>query len=204
MDEKYIEMTDKNYTRHLAEAERGMRSPLAEKELGSQKIYDGRIINLRVDEVELPSGAHSEREYVEHPGGAAVLPIDEDGFVYLVEQFRYPYREVTLEIPAGKIEKGEQPVFAATRELEEETGLKAKQIDSFGLIYPTPGYTDEKLYIFVAKGLEYVGEHPDENEFLHVVRMPIQAAYAKIVCNELRDGKTCYAIMKYMMLEGAK
>ncbi len=200
MDKNYIDMTNENCRRLNAASER-FGSPLEEKELGSQKIYEGRIIDLRVDDVELPDGARSKREYVVHPGGAAVLPVDDEGFAYLVEQFRYPYREATLEIPAGKIEAGEDPLVTAARELEEETGLRAKLLTPLGVIYPTPGYTNEKLYICFAKGLEYVGEHPDQNEFLHVVRMPLHMAYEKIVRNEIKDGKTCYAIMRYVLLE---
>ncbi len=196
MDENYIKKTQDNYFR-IQNLTWRHNSPLEEKEIASQTLYDGRIIRLRLDDVELPDGTRSKREYVTHPGGAAVLPVDEDGFVYLVEQFRYPYREAMLEIPAGKLEPDEDPLVAATRELEEETGLAAEQLHMLGTVYPTPGYTNEKLYIYVAKGLKYVGEHPDCDEFLHVVRMPFFDARAKVLSNEINDAKTCYAILKY-------
>ncbi len=176
-----------------------MDEKLVEKEVKANKLYDGRIINLRVDDVLLPDGRAAKREYVEHRGGAAVLAID-DGQVYLVRQFRYPYREVLLEIPAGKLEAGEDPCVTAARELEEETGLKAASIESYGVIYPSPGYTDEKIYIFVADGLEQSNAHPDSDEFLNVVRMPVAEAIDKVTSGEIRDGKTCYAIMKYILL----
>lgn len=177
-----------------------MDEKLIEREVKANTLYSGRIINLRVDDVALPDGTLSKREYVEHRGGAAVLAIDEDNFAYLVEQYRYPYREVTLEIPAGKLEAGETPDVTVARELEEETGLHAENITPFGVIYPTPGYTNEKLHIFLATGLKYVGEHPDGDEFLHVLRMPFSKAYEKTLCGELKDAKTCYAILKYAAL----
>lgn len=201
MDKNYTDITDKNYLRLISGQAEREHAALAEKELGSKTVYDGRILKLRLDDVLLSDGTHSKREYVEHRGGAAALPVDDDGYVYLVEQFRYPYREVTAEIPAGKLEKDEDPMLAAARELEEETGLKAEEISPCGVIYPSPGYTNEKLYIYVAKGLSYVGEHPDRDEFLHVVRMPFSAALQHVLRGEIRDGKTCFALLKTAYLD---
>lgn len=201
MDEKYIKLTNENYMRLCGSPNWRADSPLCEKELNSERLYDGRIIKLRVDDVQLPDGSRSKREYVEHRGGAAVLPVDDENFAYFVEQFRYPYREATLEIPAGKLEQGEDPLATVSRELEEETGLQAQKITPFGTIYPSPGYTNEKLYIYVAEGLKYVGEHPDRDEFLHVVRMPFGDALEKVMSGEIFDSKTCFAVLKYFALK---
>ncbi|MBO5776170.1 MAG: NUDIX hydrolase, partial [Clostridia bacterium] len=110
---------------------------LIEKEVNAHTLYSGKIINLRVDDIALPNGDCAIREYVEHKGGAAVLPIDNEGNAYLVKQFRYPYRELLLEIPAGKLEVGEPPIVTATRELKEETGFVGK-VEPYGVLYPTP------------------------------------------------------------------
>ena len=180
-----------------------MDEKLIEKEVKANKLYDGRIINLRVDDVLLPDGRAAKREYVEHRGGAAILAIEE-GQVYLVRQFRYPYREVLLEIPAGKLEAGEEPIVTAARELEEETGLRAERIEPYGVIYPSPGYTNEKLYIFVAYGSKQSAAHPDSDEFLNVVRMPVAEAIDKVTSGEIKDSKTCYALLKYALSQAAK
>ena len=170
---------------------------LIEKQLLSRTLFEGRVINLRLDDVLLPNGKTSSREYVEHRGGAAVLAVDNDGYVYFVRQFRYPYREVLLEIPAGKLEKGEKPAVAAARELEEETGLVAATLQPYGVVYPSPGYTNEKLYIFKAEGASLAAAHPDEDEFLRLVRMPFADALDMALSGKIPDAKTCYAILKY-------
>lgn len=172
---------------------------LIEKELVANKIYNGRIINLRNDDVLLPNGEKSKREYVEHPGGATILAIDDDENVYMIRQFRYPYREVIWEVPAGKLEKGEDPKEAARRELEEEIGMTCEKIEDFGLIYPSPGYTNENLYIYIATGLKESKQHLDDNEFLNVVKMPFKEALEKVKTNEIKDSKTCYALLKYAL-----
>lgn len=171
---------------------------LTETELNQNAVYSGKILNLRVDDVLLPNGNVAKREYVEHRGGASVLAVDDDGYAYLVRQFRYPYREILTEIPAGKLEKGEAPEETARRELEEETGLTG-DIVPYGLIYPTPGYTDERLYVFLAKNLTKRSEHLDEDEFLDVVKMPVKELLNKVNNGEIKDGKTCYAVLKYAL-----
>ena len=170
-----------------------------EIEVKSKVIYDGKILKLKVDDILTPDGKIATREYVEHRGGAGVLAVDNDGYVYLVRQYRYAYREDLLEIPAGKLEEGEPPIVTASRELEEETGLQGK-IEEFGLLYPTPGYTNEPLYIFLATDLRLVERHLDEGEFLDVVRIPFEKAYEMVMRGELRDGKTAFAILKYHAL----
>ena len=177
---------------------------LTETEKTAHTLYEGRIIDLRVDDVTLPDGRDAKREYVCHRGGAAVLAVDDEGYVYLVRQFRYPYREELVEIPAGKLEKGEEAIATARRELEEEIGMTADEIVPFGLIYPTPGYTNEHLHIFLAKGLKKGSMHLDDGEFLRVERVPFESVLQRVLSGEIRDGKTCYAILKYSVLNDTK
>ena len=171
-----------------------------EKEVNKNVVYSCKILTLRVDDIITPDGKSAKREYVEHRGGAGILAVDEDEYVYLVRQYRYAYREELLEIPAGKLEIGEAPIVTASRELEEETGLSGS-VREFGLLYPTPGYTNEPLYIFIATDLKKVGAHLDEGEFLDVIRMPFREAYDMVLKGEIKDGKTCYAILKYGALK---
>lgn len=171
---------------------------LAEKELSANYVYKGKILNLRADDVELPDGRHSKREYVEHRGGASVLAVDNEGYVYLVKQYRYAYREAILEIPAGKLEAGEDPMVTAERELSEETGLSGK-IEPFGLLYPTPGYTNEPLYVYLATELKAGNNHLDDDEFLSVVRIKFDEALGMVLSGEIRDAKTAYAILRYAL-----
>jgi len=173
---------------------------LEEKQKNSKTIYDGRIISVKLDEVTLPDGSTSSREYVCHRGGASVLAVDGEGYIYLVRQFRYPYREVIDEIPAGKLEAGEEPIETARRELEEETGLIAEKIEELGLLYPTPGYTNEKLYVFLATGLKKSRQCLDEGEFLNVERIKFSDALEKVLTGQFHDAKTCYGILKTALL----
>lgn len=162
-------------------------------------IYKGRILTLYNDEVILADGSESKREYVHHNGGSSVLAVDKEGYVYLVEQFRYPYRETLLEIPAGKVEEGESAYDCALRELREEVGLQAKSLVEWGLIYPSPGYTDEPLHIFMAEDFE-VGENSlDEHELLNVKKIPLEDALEMIKSNTIRDSKTVVAILRYAL-----
>lgn len=171
---------------------------LLEKEISANYIYKGKILNLRVDEIELPGGARSKREYVEHRGGAGILAVDKENYVYLVKQYRYAYREAILEIPAGKLEEGEEAIVTASRELKEETGLSGK-IAPFGLLYPTPGYTNEPLYVFLATDLKWGEGKLDEGEFLDVLRIPFDEALAMVKDGRIKDAKTAYAILRYAL-----
>lgn len=173
---------------------------LKEKLVKSDLIYDGRILQLYNDEVELPGGKHSHREYVNHSGGCAVLAVDEEGCVYLVEQFRYPYGEVMLEIPAGKRNRDEDPMACALRELEEECGLVTDRAEKFLEIYPTVAYSNEHIYVYLAHGLKATHAHLDEGEFLNVRRLPFKQALEKVLNMEIRDSKTVAAILKYAYL----
>lgn len=169
---------------------------LKEETIEQNYIYKGKIVNLRRDSVRLPDGSTSMREIVEHPGGAAVLCVKE-GKVALVRQYRYAYGEEILEIPAGKLSLGEDPVLAAARELGEETGLIAEELVPLFVLYPTPGYTNEKIYIYEACGLRMGKQHLDEGEFLGVEYIPLDEAYRMIESGEIRDAKTIVALLQY-------
>ena len=172
-----------------------------EKTLASKMLYDGRILQLYKDDVELENGKTSVREYVRHSGGACVLAVDEDENIFLVTQFRYPYGAETIEIPAGKREKGEDPLACATRELEEETGLVADNMRLLASVYPTPAYTDEILYLYLATGLKETKAHLDEGEFLGVEKVPFEKVYQMAVKGEIHDSKTLVAIYAYAAMK---
>ena len=168
-----------------------------EKEIQRTVIYDGKIMQVTHEEVELENGEHAYREVVYHHGGVCILAI-KNHQILLVKQFRYPNRIETLEIPAGKLELGEEAGPAGKRELEEETGYSCKSMELINEIYPTTGYCDEVIHLYEAKGLFKV-ENPlegDEDEFIDVISMPIDEAYKKIMNNEIHDSKTIIAIMK--------
>ena len=145
---------------------------LTEKTLSSEKIFDGRILHIRRDTVLLPNGHQSTREVVDHPGGVSVLALDDQNRVLIVSQFRYPYEEVLREIPAGKLEYGEDPAEAARRELREETGAVAGSFQSLGELYPSPGYCGEIIRMYLARELSFGDTDPDEDEFLGLERVP--------------------------------
>ncbi len=171
---------------------------LEEKTVKVNYIYKGKIVNLRCDEAVLPDGRPCKREMIEHPGGAAVFCVHE-GKVALVRQFRYAYGKTLLEIPAGKLEKGEDPMLAAGRELEEETGLEAESLKHLFTLYPTPGYTNEKIYIYEAVNVREGRQHLDEGEFLNVVYLPVEEAARMVEEGELCDAKTIVALQHYLL-----
>lgn len=175
-----------------------------EKTLASQPIYSGRIIRVRKDEVLLPNGRKSSREVVEHSGGVCVAALTDDGGILLVRQFRYPYREELLELPAGKLEPGEDPLVCGKRELKEETGVTAERYTSLGQFYPSCGYTNEIIHLYLAQGLTFGQQQPDEDEFLDVVKLPLAEAVSKVLAGDLPDGKTQAGILKAHLLAGAR
>lgn len=158
--------------------------------------YNGLIVNTILDRVELENGEHTLREVVMHPGGVAIIPIDDDGFVYCVRQYRYPISEHLLEIPAGKLEKEEEPLHCAVRELSEETGISAEKYTFLGEIYPSPGFCQEVLYIYMAQKLNFGKPHPDHNEFLDIEKKHIDELLNMVMSNEISDAKTVIAILK--------
>ena len=176
---------------------------LTEKTLNEEYIYQGRIIKVRRDEVELPNGHKSVREVVEHSGGVCVLPLTDKEEVIFVRQFRYPYKEVILEIPAGKRDHGEEsPLECGKRELAEETGAKADKYTSLGELYPSPGYCGEVIYMFLATGLTFGNTDPDEDEFLNVEKIPFDKALDMVLAGEIKDSKTQCALMKAAVILG--
>lgn len=169
---------------------------LEEKCVSSKEIYDGKIMKVRVDEVTLPDGKKSHREYIRHTGGCAVLLII-DGKVALVKQYRYVYGKPIYEIPAGKLEKGEPPEVGAKRECEEETGYSA-ELKHLVDIYPSPGYTDEIIHIYVATSAKFVGQRVDDGEFLTCEFISLDRVIKMIESGEICDAKTVVSIYKYL------
>lgn len=174
---------------------------LTEKTLNENYIYKGKIINLRVDEAELPDGNIAKREIVEHNGGVCVAAITDNDEILMVRQFRYPYKEIILEIPAGKRDKNEDPLTCGKRELLEETGAVAETFVPLGELYPTPGYCGEIIWMFAAKDLKFTHCNPDDDEFLEVEKIPFDTAVKMIMSGEIKDAKTQTAILKLQELK---
>lgn len=173
---------------------------LTEQTLSQEIKYKGRILNLRVDEVKLQDDTHSWREVIEHTGGVCVVAFDENDRLLMVRQFRYPFSEITWEIPAGKINAGEDPKECGARELLEETGYKAKTLESLGVLYPTPAYDSEIIRIYYAKDLTKAEQNLDEGEFLCVERVDFEKALEMVMNGEIKDAKTQIAILKIKIL----
>lgn len=175
---------------------------LSEKTLSSQTVYRGKIVTLKVDRALLPDGAEAGREVVEHPGGVCVLALQADGAVPLVRQFRYPLGRALLELPAGKLEYGEQPLPAAVRELGEEVGLAPGRMTELGHIYVSPGFCTEKLHLYLVQDPVSVPVHPDEDEFLDIVYLPFDRLLEQVMDGSIEDGKTVAAVLKTKVLLG--
>lgn len=173
-------------------------SRLVERQVGSTVVYRGNVLTLRVDDVELPSGKRSRREVVEHPGGVAVVAVDRDGSVILVRQYRYPVRSALWEIPAGKLDPGEDPRECAARELEEETGYRAAVLEEVVPFYTSPGFCDEALHLFFARGLTAGEDRPEEDEIIETRRVPRAGLDEMIARGEIRDGKTLLGLFVAM------
>jgi ADP-ribose pyrophosphatase len=165
-----------------------------EKIIESVKIYEGTIINLRKDKVTVPNGT-SYREIVEHNGGAVLAAITNDGKMVMVSQFRKPAERVMLEVPAGKIDLGENPESTAIRELKEETGYTAKNIEYVTYFYPSVGYSEEKLYLYFCTDLEAGEPDFDENEAIDICEFYIDELVKMVMDGKINDGKTIIAIM---------
>ncbi len=165
-----------------------------EKTVSSEYIYKGKILNLRKDQIILPDGKSAEREIVEHSGGACIL-CEKNGKILMVSQFRYPFKEKILELPAGKLNKGENPIDTARRELEEEGGLKAESLTKLFEIYPSTGYTNEIIYIYKAENVKKSKKHLDDDEFLESVWIEKIKLKEMINKGEIKDAKTLIALL---------
>ena len=170
---------------------------MLEKAVRKNRIYKGKAVDFYNDEVRLPNGQSATREYLGHPGAAAVLPFLDKNRVILVKQYRYPIGEVTYEIPAGKLDKGETPLECATRELEEETGFKAKMIEKLISFYPSTAFSNELLHVFAAFGLKKGKNKPDEDEFVSAVSVNFKEALEMVRRGKIRDSKTVIALLYF-------
>lgn len=174
---------------------------LHEKTVSQDVRFRGHVINLRVDDILLPNDNPATREVVEHPGGVCVAALTDERELLFVRQFRYPYGEVLLELPAGKLDRGgEDPLEAGKRELREETGAVANRYRSLGKLYPSPGYCDEIIHLYLAEDLLFGESDPDEDEFLECERIPLDRAVEMVLQNEITDAKTQVAILKVAAL----
>ena len=176
-----------------------------EKKLKTIGSYSGVIVDVSVDRVLLPDGREALREVVDHPGGVCVLALDDDGCAVCVRQYRYCFGEHMLELPAGKLERGEDPLDCAVRELSEETGITAGEIVPLGSIYPSPGFCREVLHIYLATRLSQGQAHPDAGEFVETVRVPLDELADMAMSGRICDGKTVIASLKAKLyLEGKR
>lgn len=175
---------------------------LEEKQISKEYIYKGKIINLRKDNALLPNGNTAIREVVEHPGGVCVAALTDNDEVLFVRQFRYPYNETVLEIPAGKRDSSdEEPLLCGMRELKEETGATAQKFIPLGQLYPTPGYCGEVIWLYAATSLSFGEQKLDEDEFLAVEKIPLEKAVDMILKGEIKDSKTQVAVLKLKLLK---
>ena len=165
-----------------------------EKTMKSDKVYEGKILNLKVDTVEMPDKKYSKREIVEHPGGVAIVAITAENSLVLVKQYRKAVESFLLEIPAGKLELNEEPRETAIRELREETGLESNKLNYVSEFYPSPGYTDEKIHLFLAEDLKKVEYTPEPGEFLEIIEFPIEELTKMVKRGEILDSKTIIGI----------
>ncbi|TMW73686.1 NUDIX hydrolase [Alteribacter natronophilus] len=179
-----------------------MRDSLEEKTISRDVIYKGRIIELSVHEVVLPDGKESKREIINHPGAVAVLAVNEDGKLILVKQYRKALEKSIAEIPAGKLEQGEDPAVCAKRELEEETGYRAGSLEKVMSFYTSPGFADEIVHLYEAKDLAEGSAETDEDEFVELLEVSFDEAVQLIRDETIHDAKTICAIQHYLLTAG--
>ena len=176
-----------------------------EKPLSSQCIFDGKILHVYKDDIELPNGKPGFREVIRHVGGACIIPITDEGEVICVRQYRYPYARMLIEIPAGKLDsKTEDHRTAALRELREETGCSCERLTYMGQMYGSPAILDEVIYMYMAEGLEAGELDLDEDEFVEVIKIPLDEMYQMVLDNKILDAKTQIAVMKAYAIRNGK
>jgi ADP-ribose pyrophosphatase len=164
--------------------------------LSSESVYRGKILDVSLDKVELPGGMVVDLEMIRHPGAAAVVPLHPDRAVTLIRQYRYAAGGFILEVPAGKLDRGESPESCALREVVEEAGVRASRLHPLGWIFTTPGFTDEKIHLFAATGLDPAPQALEADEIIEVVRMPLSEALRLAAAGEIRDSKTLCALYR--------
>ncbi len=169
---------------------------LFEETVDSKTLFQGKIITVKLDTARLENGALAGREVVEHPGGVGVLAMEDDGTVYTVRQFRYPFGKVVEELPAGKLDGPEDHRKAAERELSEEVGAEAGELIYLGALLASPGFCTEVLHMYLARDLRHGEQHPDEDEFLEVRRTPFEDLCERVMAGEITDAKTVAIVLK--------
>lgn len=177
-------------------------SHLVETEVSSEVVYEGTLLHVRRDTVRLPDGKHATREHIVHPGAVLIVPVLPDGRLVIERQYRYPHRRVFVEFPAGKLDPGESALATGQRELREEAGYAADEWTDFGVIHPLLSYSNEAIYIYVARGLREVGAKLDDGEFLEVGAMGVDEMLAAIDRGEITDAKTVTALLLYARRTG--
>jgi ADP-ribose pyrophosphatase len=174
-----------------------------EKTIRSESIYEGKVVQLQVDDVRLPNGKESKRELIKHPGAVAIIPITNDNKIIFVEQYRKPLEKSIIEIPAGKLEPGEDPQRTAIRELEEETGYTTKKLTKIASFYTSPGFADELMHVYITRDLEKLQVPPalDEDEFVELIELTLDEAKRYVKEQRIHDAKTNYAVLYLEMQE---
>jgi ADP-ribose pyrophosphatase len=171
--------------------------------LARRVAYKGSLLTVNVDRVRLPNGHELELEFIEHPGASAVLPLHEDGSITLIRQYRYAAGGFILEAPAGKLDAGETPERCAARELREETGLVAGELTPLGVIHTTPGFTDERIFLYAATSLHQASAALEHDELVETVRMPLDDAVELVTRGQLTDGKTWCLLLRLRQEQAA-